>query len=694
VPAQGRGLNPLLQNLYMIIHPPSLYLGYVSLAVPYAFGMAAMITGQVDAAWQRSVRRWVLFSWMFLTFGLILGGLWAYEELGWGGYWAWDPVENAGLLPWFTATAFLHSVMIQERRGMMKAWNLSLIITSFLLTIVGTFMTRSGVVQSVHAFGSDPVLAWTFGGFMLLIVVVSYGLLVWRLPLLRSRGELESVMSREFAFLINNWLFLVCALFVLGATMWPTFTEWRMILAEKFPRHARLAGPGRARDDRAGVLQSVHAADRAVAAAADGVGPLLAWRKTTTRSLVNQFLAPLLVGVVATIVPFALGIESPWGLACFGLCGFTSWTIVQEFYRGVALRRKQRPQGILEAMISLVLRARRRYGGLHRAPRDRADVLRLGRERLQDRAQDDAAAGRDVRARRVRDPPRRAARDRGLAEGDDHGRHRGAQGRRRRRHAAPGPLVVLPAARAADDRGVALHDGRRGRVRVDARGRHDERVDAAEPVRQPADQLDLDRVRGDARGLAGVPRDAQVGGRRGCLRQARTTWRSAAPRRGLALLAGTFGAAVAVLLVLIVFYGAHLDAPTIALAVAAAALLHALARLFAVVRALAGPERMAQVGRGAGSFTQAELRDEKRRLLRAIKELEFDHGMGKLSQADFDAVINTYRLRAIEVMRALEGGLTVHPELAKLLAERDGKPSRAEQARRRPESSCAGGVER
>ena len=143
VPSQGRGLNPLLQNLYMIIHPPSLYLGYVSLAVPYAFGMAALFTGQVDASWQRSVRRWVLFSWMFLTFGLILGGLWAYEELGWGGYWAWDPVENAGLLPWFTATAFLHSVMIQERRGMMKAWNLILIIVSFLLTIVGTFMTRA-----------------------------------------------------------------------------------------------------------------------------------------------------------------------------------------------------------------------------------------------------------------------------------------------------------------------------------------------------------------------------------------------------------------------------------------------------------------------------------------------------------------------------------------------------------------------
>jgi len=363
VPSQGRGLNPLLQNFYMIIHPPSLYLGYVSLAVPYAFGMAALLTGQVDAAWQRSVRRWVLFSWMFLTFGLILGGLWAYEELGWGGYWAWDPVENAGLLPWFTATAFLHSVMIQERRGMMKAWNLVLIIVSFLLTIVGTFMTRSGVVQSVHAFGSDPVLAWTFGAFMLLIVLVSFGLLFWRLPLLRSRGELESVMSREFAFLVNNWLFLVCALFVLGATMWPTFTEWRMILAERYPDLLGWQNPGERVVIGPPFFNQYMRPLGLALLLLTGIGPLLAWRKTSTESLVRQFAAPLVVGAVVTGIARGLGLVSPWGLACLGLCGFTFWTIVQEFYRGVALRRKQRPQGVLEALISLVLRARRRYGG-------------------------------------------------------------------------------------------------------------------------------------------------------------------------------------------------------------------------------------------------------------------------------------------------------------------------------------------
>ncbi len=363
VPPQGRGLNPLLQNLYMIVHPPSLYLGYVSLAVPYAFGMAALITGQVDAAWQRSVRRWTLFSWMFLTFGLILGGLWAYEELGWGGYWAWDPVENAGLIPWFTTTAFLHSVMIQERRGMMKVWNVSLVIFSFLLTIVGTFMTRSGVVQSVHAFGSDPVLAWTFGGFMLAIVLFSFGLVLWRLPLLRSRGELESVLSREFAFLVNNWLFLVAALFVLGATMWPTFTEWRMILADRYPDLLGWQDPGERVTIGAPFFNRYMRPLGLSLLLLTGVGPLLAWRKTSVPNLVKQFAAPLGVGAATLVALRVAGIESGWGLACFGLCAFTLWTIVQEFYRGVALRRRQRPQSVVDALIGLVLRARRRYGG-------------------------------------------------------------------------------------------------------------------------------------------------------------------------------------------------------------------------------------------------------------------------------------------------------------------------------------------
>src|SRR5437773_2406669 len=220
-PADGRGLSPLLQNFYMAIHPPTVYLGFIGLTIPYAFGMAALITGYLDDSWLRAVRRWTMIAWFCLSFGLMLGMIWAYEELGWGGYWGWDPVENAGLLPWFTATAFLHSVMVQERRSMLRVWNVTLVITTFFLTIFGTFMTRSGVVQSVHAFGEDPMLARLFAAFMVTIVTVSFGLVIYRLPLLRARNELDSWISREAAFLFNNWILLFSAVFVLFGTMFP-----------------------------------------------------------------------------------------------------------------------------------------------------------------------------------------------------------------------------------------------------------------------------------------------------------------------------------------------------------------------------------------------------------------------------------------------------------------------------------------
>src|SRR5678816_1305826 len=213
VPAEGKGLNPLLQNFYMAIHPPSLYTGFVAMTIPFAFGMAALITGHLDDSWLRAVRRWTMVGWLFLSFGLTLGMLWAYEELGWGGFWGWDPVENAGLLPWFTATAFLHSVLVQERRGMLRVWNVTLVITTFFLTIFGTFMTRSGVVQSVHAFGEDIALARMFTAFMIAIIAISFGFVIYRLPLLRSRNELDSWVSREAAFLVNNWILLFAALF-------------------------------------------------------------------------------------------------------------------------------------------------------------------------------------------------------------------------------------------------------------------------------------------------------------------------------------------------------------------------------------------------------------------------------------------------------------------------------------------------
>ena len=390
-PKSGKGLNPLLQNPYMIFHPPSLYLGMVSLAVPYAFGMAAMITGQVDSRWQHSVRRWVLFSWLFLGIGLVLGGLWAYEELGWGGYWAWDPVENAGLLPWLTCTAFLHSVMVQERRGMLKVWNLVLVILSFFLTIFGTFLTRSGVVQSVHAFGEDPVLKWTFMVFMGVILLVSFGLMFWRLPLLRSRNELESVLSREFAFLLNNWLFLVAALFVTFATLYPTLTQWAGSLWEEHEWFRALLGRFgvEGQPERVTIGPSFFNHYMVPIGLAllflTGVGPLVAWRKSSTESLRKQFGAPLVAGAVGVVLAAVLTpvvrfyedvpgvgsvpvegrfeVMSAAGLACFGLCAFTIWAIVQEFHRGVKVRRRSRPQSVLEALIGLVTKARRRYGG-------------------------------------------------------------------------------------------------------------------------------------------------------------------------------------------------------------------------------------------------------------------------------------------------------------------------------------------
>jgi cytochrome c-type biogenesis protein CcmF len=347
-PADGAGLNPLLQNFYMVIHPPTMYTGFVGLTIPFAFGMAALITGYLDDSWLRAVRRWTMISWLFLSVGLGLGMIWAYEELGWGGYWMWDPVENAGLLPWFTATAFLHSIRVQEQRGMLRVWNVTLVILTFFLTIFGTFMTRSGIVQSVHAFGEDPELARMFMIFMVAILTISFGFVIYRLPLLRARNELDSWVSREAAFLANNWILLFSAFFVLFATMFPTLSEAvtgerLTVLAPFFNKWMLPIG--------------------LMLLLLTGVGPLLAWRKSTVRNLRDQFLVPVVVAVAVAGTLVALGVRVWTSGICFALCGFVLGTIGQEFWRGARVRQTATGTDLFTALIGLVGRNKRRYGG-------------------------------------------------------------------------------------------------------------------------------------------------------------------------------------------------------------------------------------------------------------------------------------------------------------------------------------------
>ncbi|HKA88777.1 MAG TPA: cytochrome c-type biogenesis CcmF C-terminal domain-containing protein [Haliangiales bacterium] len=358
-PSEGRGMNPLLQNYWMVIHPPSLYVGYVGMTVPFAFCIAALASGRLDDSWLYSVRTWVMIPWFFLSFGLILGGLWAYEEQGWGGYWAWDAVENAGLIPWFTATAFLHSTMIQERRGMLKTWNVMLVVITFFLTIFGTFMTRSGVVQSVHAFGQDNELALLFLVFMSVMLVVSFGLILYRLPALRSPHLFDSFLSREFSFLMNNIALLTCGFAVLFITMWPTISEYAL--------GARVTvGPP--------VYNRFMAPMGLFLLLLMGAGPLLAWRQTSPRRLAEQFLFPtafavVVMGALGLLVPAArktsglLFVELPLALFTFGLVAFVLATIAQEFWRGTAVRRRQTGADWLTSLVGVTFAKRRKYGG-------------------------------------------------------------------------------------------------------------------------------------------------------------------------------------------------------------------------------------------------------------------------------------------------------------------------------------------
>jgi cytochrome c-type biogenesis protein CcmF len=347
IPLDGNGLNPQLQNIGMVVHPPMLYLGYISIAIPFAFAMAALLSRRVDAGWIVAIRKWTLMSWLFLSIGITLGMWWAYVELGWGGYWAWDPVENASLLPWLTMSAFLHSVMIQEKRGMLKRWNMTLIIASFLLSIFGTFITRSGVIQSVHSFTQSAV-GYFFLGFLVVAAVLSVTLLYTRWGSLEADARLESMASREAAFLFNNLLLVGIAFSVLWGTLFP-------ILSEAVRGTKITVGPP--------FFNKVNVPLGLLLLALTGIGPLIAWRKASPANLKRQFTWPVVTGFVVLGLALSAGMRDFHALVALSLAGFVAGTIVQEFARGTRARQRMYQESWPVALAHLVARNRRRYGG-------------------------------------------------------------------------------------------------------------------------------------------------------------------------------------------------------------------------------------------------------------------------------------------------------------------------------------------
>jgi cytochrome c-type biogenesis protein CcmF len=347
VPVDGRGLNPLLRHPGMVIHPPLLYLGFVGFVIPYAFAMAALVTRRSDARWIRLTRRWTLVAWLFLSLGLLLGGRWAYDVLGWGGYWAWDPVENAAFMPWLAGTAFLHSVQIQEKRGMLKVWNMVLIILTYGLVIFGTFITRSGVIDSVHAFARSAV-GPAFFGFIALTSIASVWMLLRRLDDLRSENRLESLFSREAAFLYNNLLFMTLTLSVFIGTVFPMVSE--LLTGDKIT-----VGPE--------WFNRVTAPQFALLVLLMGVAPLFAWRKQSVERLGRSLWWPFAIAVAVAAVLFATGMHRPGALLGFWLVTFVAITTVWEYVRGVIARRRAQKESWPVALWRITGRNRRRYGG-------------------------------------------------------------------------------------------------------------------------------------------------------------------------------------------------------------------------------------------------------------------------------------------------------------------------------------------
>ena len=345
--ADGNGLNPVLQYPEMIIHPPNLYSGYTGFTIPFAFALAALLARYPGEKWIHLTRKWTMIAWCFQTVGILLGAHWAYAVLGWGGYWGWDPVENASFLPWLTGTAFLHSVMMQEKRGMMKVWNVWLVFITFMLCILGTLLTRSGVVSSVHAFAQSNIGNW-FVGFLVATIVICLWAYFKNRDYLRSENQLDSMISRESSFLFNNLVLLVACIAVLSGTLFPVFSEWmtnnRISVGPPFFNKIMIP---------LGMLLLF----------LTGVGPLLAWRKTSSESLRRNFLVPSVVGVGGGLVSVLLGARDAYAIICFTLSGFVVATIAVEYYRGAKVIRMRSNLNWLSSAVELTLRNTRRYGG-------------------------------------------------------------------------------------------------------------------------------------------------------------------------------------------------------------------------------------------------------------------------------------------------------------------------------------------
>jgi len=348
-PLDGKDLNPLLQDPAMVMHPPMLYMGYVGFSIPFSFAMAALFSGRLGEEWIKVTQRWTIFAWLCLTTGILMGGYWAYYELGWGGYWGWDPVENASFMPWLVGTAFLHSVMVQEKRKMFKVWNLFLIIVTFSLSLIGTFLVRSGVLTSVHTFATDPERGLYILLFLTVMMVLSFGTLIVRANKLRSSVELDSMVSRESVFLFNNLFFLVAAATVFLGTLYPLMIEtWQGAKVTVGPPYYNTVFMPVA----LGLLLLM------------GIGPYIPWRKASLASLKKSFLAPVVVGIIATIVLFLLGIRSAYALAGTFVVGFAGSTHFMDVGKISSIYSKREGVNIFKGFVSAFTSNQRRYAGL------------------------------------------------------------------------------------------------------------------------------------------------------------------------------------------------------------------------------------------------------------------------------------------------------------------------------------------